>query len=96
MPDLAHISSILVTGGSGFMGTNYILHLLDTYPHLMVHNVDRLLDTLTEWYAISPGDCVWTGTPEGVGRMYPGDIIECEMANSEGAIVSKLIGKCEI
>jgi len=51
---------------------------------------------LTEWYAISPGDCVWTGTPEGVGRMYLGDIIECEMANSEGAIVSKLIGKCEI
>ena len=25
-----------------------------------------------------------------------GDIIECEMTNSEGVIVSKLIGKCEI
>ena len=42
MPDLAHISSILITGGSGFIGTNYILHLLKTYPHLMVHNVDKI------------------------------------------------------
>ena len=63
---------------------------------LMVHSVDRLLDTLTDWYGISPGDYIWTGTPEGVGRMHPGDIVECEMANSEGVIVSKLIGKCEI
>ena len=62
----------------------------------MVHGVDKLLDTLTDWYGISPGDYIWTGTPEGVGRMSPGDIIQCEMANSEGVIVSRLIGKCEI
>lgn len=63
---------------------------------LMVHGVDRLLDTLADWYGISPGDYIWTGTPEGVGRMYPGDVIECEMTNSDGEIVSKLIANCEI
>ena len=62
----------------------------------MVHDVDRLLDTLADWYGISPGDYIWTGTPEGVGRMYPGDVIECEMTNSDGEIVSKLIANCEI
>jgi len=61
---------------------------------LMVHSVDKLLDTLTDWYGISPGDYIWTGTPEGVGKMFQGDIVECVMENSAGNIVSRLNATC--
>lgn len=34
--------NILVTGGAGFIGSNYIHHLLDTYEDVMVVNFDKL------------------------------------------------------
>jgi 2-keto-4-pentenoate hydratase/2-oxohepta-3-ene-1,7-dioic acid hydratase in catechol pathway len=43
-----------------------------------------------------PGDLVWTGTPEGVGPMHEGDVVECWMKNSEGEIVSLLNAKCVV
>lgn len=33
---------ILVTGGCGFIGSNFILHLLDLYPNAQVVNLDKL------------------------------------------------------
>ena len=33
---------ILVTGGSGFIGMNYILKRLDEYPDDVVLNIDKL------------------------------------------------------
>ena len=39
---LSEVHSILVTGGCGFIGTNFIQHLLQHYEHLLVHNVDKL------------------------------------------------------
>jgi 2-keto-4-pentenoate hydratase/2-oxohepta-3-ene-1,7-dioic acid hydratase in catechol pathway len=30
---------------------------------------------------LEPGDLVFTGTPEGVGSVRPGDIIEAELAS---------------
>ena len=39
----------------------------------MVHDIDSLLATLIDWYALSPGDLVFTGTPEGVGPIEKGD-----------------------
>ena len=63
---------------------------------LMVHDVESIIDTLTSWYGISSGDYIWTGTPEGVGRIYPGDVIKCEMVNIEGEVVSKMVADCEI
>ena len=51
---------------------------------------------LRNWYGLSPGDLVWTGTPEGVGPMKEGDIVEAWMKNSEGEIISKLKAECMI
>ena len=62
---------------------------------LMVHPVDTLLSHLNKWYDLEPGDLVWTGTPEGVGPMNTGDVIEAWMKNSEGEIISKLNAVCE-
>src|SRR5512139_3626053 len=33
---------ILVTGGCGFIGSNFILHMLETYPDVSIVNLDLL------------------------------------------------------
>ena len=63
---------------------------------LMVHSLDSIMGHLRNWYGLSPGDLVWTGTPEGVGPMSEGDIIEAWMKNSNGEVISKLTAECKI
>jgi len=50
---------------------------------LMVHDVASLLSTLGEWYDLSPGDVVFTGTPEGVSPMSPGDLVEASLKDGD-------------
>ncbi|HDY71796.1 MAG TPA: NAD-dependent epimerase/dehydratase family protein, partial [Nitrospirae bacterium] len=33
---------LLVTGGAGFIGSNYIRHVLDEYPDYHIINLDKL------------------------------------------------------
>ena len=61
----------------------------------MVHSVESLLEHLNNWYALEPGDMVWTGTPKGVGPMSPGDSVNAWMDNSEGERISVLNAVCE-
>src|SRR3990167_4943531 len=47
------IMRLLVTGGAGFIGSNFIRHILNKYPHYFVVNIDKLtyagnLDNLKE------------------------------------------------
>jgi fumarylpyruvate hydrolase len=62
---------------------------------LLVHSVDSIMGHLSGWYDLSPGDLVWTGTPEGVGPMNSGDVIEAWMKNSDGDTISVLNAVCE-
>jgi len=50
---------------------------------LMIHDIDSLLTTLNEWYDLSSGDIIFTGTPEGVGPMKPGDDIDAWLKNDD-------------
>jgi dTDP-glucose 4,6-dehydratase len=34
--------NMLVTGGCGFIGSNFIRYMLDTYPDITIHNLDKL------------------------------------------------------
>jgi 2-keto-4-pentenoate hydratase/2-oxohepta-3-ene-1,7-dioic acid hydratase in catechol pathway len=43
---------------------------------LWLHPVPRLLAYLDGWFGLEPGDLVFTGTPEGVGPIVPGDVLE--------------------
>ena len=63
---------------------------------LMIHSFDSIMDHLRNWYGLSPGDLVWTGTPEGVGPMTKGDSIEAWMRNPDGEIISRLSAECKI
>jgi fumarylpyruvate hydrolase len=62
----------------------------------MVHSVESILGYLHDWYEPSPGDLVWTGTPEGVGPMHEGDVVECWMKNSDGETVSVFNAECVV
>jgi fumarylpyruvate hydrolase len=39
----------------------------------MIWSVPEILKELSSWFALRPGDLVFTGTPAGVGRLEPGD-----------------------
>jgi fumarylpyruvate hydrolase len=42
----------------------------------LIWNVRELIADLSKFYHLQPGDLVFTGTPEGVGALQPGDRIE--------------------
>jgi len=39
----------------------------------MVYGVERLIEFASSFYTLHPGDVLFTGTPEGVGPIRPGD-----------------------
>jgi 2-keto-4-pentenoate hydratase/2-oxohepta-3-ene-1,7-dioic acid hydratase in catechol pathway len=41
----------------------------------MVYDVPRLIEYATSFYTLHPGDLIFSGTPEGVGPVKPGDVI---------------------
>lgn len=43
---------------------------------LLVHSVPTLIAHLSRYYRLMPGDLIYTGTPEGVGAVKPGDRLE--------------------
>jgi fumarylpyruvate hydrolase len=42
----------------------------------LIWNISELLADLSKFYHLQPGDLVFTGTPEGVGPLQPGDRID--------------------
>jgi 2-keto-4-pentenoate hydratase/2-oxohepta-3-ene-1,7-dioic acid hydratase in catechol pathway len=53
---------------------------------MMIHNIKKLLITLNSTYKISPGDLLFTGTPAGVGRLLPGDVVNASLLNGRERI----------
>ena len=45
----------------------------------MVYGVATLIEYITEFMTLLPGDVIMTGTPEGVGKLSPGDVVEVEV-----------------
>jgi fumarylpyruvate hydrolase len=46
----------------------------------LIHKVPNLIAHLSQFYHLAPGDLIYTGTPEGVGPVVAGDIIEGSIA----------------
>lgn len=46
----------------------------------MIWNVAEIVANLSQFYHLKPGDLIYTGTPEGVGPVVPGDRLEGEIA----------------
>ena len=63
-------------------------------PDLMVHSFESIIEHLTDWYGLCPGDLIWTGTPEGVGAMKLGYRVDAWMRNPDGKKISVLSAEC--
>ncbi|RUP24216.1 MAG: FAA hydrolase family protein [Curvibacter sp.] len=46
----------------------------------LIWNLREIIADLSEFYHLQPGDLIYTGTPEGVGAVLPGDRIEGQVA----------------
>ena len=45
----------------------------------MVFGVATLIEYITSFMTLLPGDMIMTGTPEGVGKLTPGDVVEVDV-----------------
>ena len=42
----------------------------------LIWSIPELIADLSKFYHLQPGDLIFTGTPEGVGPLLPGDLVE--------------------
>ena len=50
----------------------------------MIYGVPEILDHLSREVELCPGDVIFTGTPEGVGPLAPGDAVACRAFDVDG------------
>lgn len=56
----------------------------------MVFGVAEILEFVTSVMTLLPGDVILTGTPAGVGRVEPGDIMEVEI-DGIGTLINRVV-----
>ena len=49
----------------------------------MLFNFDKIISYISKFYTMKIGDLIYTGTPEGVGKVYPGDILKGYIGEKE-------------
>ena len=54
----------------------------------MLFSIDKLIAYLSKFYTLKIGDLIYTGTPEGVGKVEQGDILKGFIGEREMFIVS--------
>lgn len=52
----------------------------------LVYGIQRLVQFASSFYTLYPGDLIYTGTPEGVGQVHPGDLITVTSAPQLGTL----------
>ena len=45
----------------------------------MIWNVAEIVSEASKLWTLAPGDLIYTGTPEGVGPLVRGDLVEGEV-----------------
>jgi 2-keto-4-pentenoate hydratase/2-oxohepta-3-ene-1,7-dioic acid hydratase in catechol pathway len=53
---------------------------------MLIYNCRRLIEFASAFYTLYPGDLIYTGTPEGVGPVKPGDAVVCRSAPQLGEL----------
>ena len=56
----------------------------------LIDDVPALIEYLSSFMTLAPGDVILTGTPEGVGNVLPGDEVVCEI-DGLGRLVNTLV-----
>ena len=42
----------------------------------MIFSFDKIISHISRFVTLEAGDCVFTGTPQGVGAVHVGDVLE--------------------
>jgi 2-keto-4-pentenoate hydratase/2-oxohepta-3-ene-1,7-dioic acid hydratase in catechol pathway len=58
----------------------------------MMFSIPRLVSYVSGIMTLEPGDVIATGTPEGVGPLVPGDMVEVEIPGI-GLLANPVTGK---
>lgn len=58
----------------------------------MVFGVAEIIEYVTAFTTLLPGDVILTGTPSGVGKVEPGDLMEVEV-DGIGVLANKVVGQ---
>jgi len=53
----------------------------------LIFGIPKLVEWASSFYTLNPGDLIYTGTPEGVGPIEPGDHIEMTMQGIGSLVV---------
>jgi len=56
----------------------------------MIFKIPRLIEHISSIMTLEEGDLVLTGTPSGVGKVSPGDTVECALADGSGTQLATL------
>ena len=57
----------------------------------LIHDIPALIEYLSSFMTLRPGDLILTGTPEGVVNVNPGDEVVCEI-DGIGRLLNTLVG----
>jgi len=44
-----------------------------------IYSVPELIEYITDFMTLEPGDMIWTGTPKGISHVHPGDVMRLEI-----------------
>ncbi len=47
----------------------------------MIFSIPTLISRVSNYFTLSPGDLIFTGTPQGVGPLYSGDVLEATLGD---------------
>ncbi|HWH80966.1 MAG TPA: fumarylacetoacetate hydrolase family protein, partial [Burkholderiaceae bacterium] len=56
----------------------------------LINDVPALIEYLSSFMTLQPGDVILTGTPEGVVNVNPGDEVVCEI-DTIGRLVNRIV-----
>lgn len=62
--------------------------------HEMSVTPRQQIDALLNWAPVSEGDLLFTGTPQGVGELLPGDRVLARLTNGLGEVLSEIDIRC--
>lgn len=56
-----------------------------------IYSVPQLIEYITEFMTLEPGDMIWTGTPKGISPIRPGDRLKLEIEGI-GVLENEVVG----
>ncbi len=56
----------------------------------LIFSVEKLISYVSQFVTLEAGDVIFTGTPQGVAQVKPGDRLEASLADASGALLASL------